>query len=168
MCIYNLLEHLIAFSNEYNIVLSKWAKAFLNEWIESRSCRSWIWYGFYSPKFHVNGWDHGLYFYYDFGGAVDWVTWRCGEIAIIRWVCVQFTLPLSTRDFSFNRVLSVFLFGLCVVQKKHIHQFQPKSLKPNHFKVGLGMFNCKPNVKMYTYTFSLRAYLQTYSRMHCT
>lgn len=62
------------------------------------------------------------------------------------------SLPLTVHiGFSFNLISTRRFFlrssDFARQQKRstHIHHFQPKSLKPNHFKVGLGMFNCKCN-----------------------
>lgn len=86
--------------------------------------------------------------------SCDWVTWSWRiSNTYIRWVCVHNVVtPYGTNwNFSFKRIFSLVVFFAsdfaCGAKKKtHIHQFQPrKSLKPNHFKVGFGMFNCKCN-----------------------
>lgn len=104
------------------------------------------WVTLYSPEIS-NEWDrYGRCFLYE-ADELEKLQQGTHSLSMRRT-----SLPLTVHiGFSFNLISTrrFFLRSSDFVRQQrrstHIHQFQPKSLKPNHFKVGLGMFNCKCN-----------------------
>lgn len=93
----------------------RWAKAFLNEWIEFPLCWRWNGMGYALFTENSNEWIRYtrsfLYIIILMKQSCDWVTWSWRN-TYIRWVCVHnLVTPYSTNwNFSFKRIFSVVIF----------------------------------------------------------